>query len=378
MPAYVVVAWCNLLHNRRRGVVSTLGVGFTILLLFMQLGFLNSAKKGATLVYEDLAFDAVLVSDRYQSIAAPGYVNPVRLAQARAVVGVDAVAPFHIVNSGWENQVNGQRLEIMVLGVPGEARWLRNAGWLAGRERLERTDAVLIDAYSSRDYGDITLGATAEINGRRLEIVGGFNQGMSMFSEGAAALNVQSLDRVMPGQSRRPSLGLLQFTAGADVGLNMAALREAIPGDTRVLTRAELMQGDQDYFVSVKPVGVVFKIGALVALLAGAVLLYQVVSAEISHRTHEYATMRAMGMGNGFVYRVCVTQSLFYGAAGFVPAWLAARVVFTTVRELSRLPMELSWQLSLQVAALVVLLCLASCLLASSRLRRADPTELFG
>lgn len=377
MPTYLLVAWRNLLHNRRHTFAASGGVGFAILLVFIQLGFLDAAKRGSTLVYTDLAFDVALVSERYQSVASPGRLDPVRLAQARSIAGVAEVAPFHMVNAQWRNTATDRSFPIMLLGVPDEPRWFVNPGLRTGAPALRQGDAVLMDSFSNVEFGNLSDGAEADINSQRLVIAGRFEQGMSMFSEGAAALGRNALERVKRGASASPSLGLVRLDDGADVRRVVAALRASMPDDTRVLTRAELIRGDQDYFVAVKPVGIVFKLGVFVALAAGTVILYQVLSTEITTRLPEYATMKAMGLGNAFLYRIGLAQALLYGIFGYGPALLAAWAVFRVVFALSRLPAQITPALAAQVAGLLLGLCAFSCLLALRRVRRADPAELF-
>jgi putative ABC transport system permease protein len=155
------------------------------------------------------------------------------------------------------------------------------------------------------------------------------------------------------------------------------ALREALPDDTRALTREEFIRADQEYFVAVKPVGLVFKVGAFVALLSGAVILFQVLSAEIASRLPEFATMKAMGLGDGFLHRLGIAQAAMYCLFGYIVAIFVSWGLFHLVRALSRLPMEITPVLVLQVAAMVAVLCGVSCALALRRVRRADPADLF-
>ncbi len=377
MPTYLHVAWCNLLHNRRHTLTATGGIGFAVLLVFIQLGFLDAARRGSTLVYADLAFDVALVSDRYQSVAAPGKLDPIRLAQARSVAGVADTSAFYLVNAAWRNTATDRTFPIMLLGVPGEPHWFTNPGLRAGATALRGGEAVLMDAFSIADFGDLSTGAPAEINGKRLVVAGQFTQGMSMFSEGAAALSRNALDRVARGVTANPSLGLIQVTPGTDPRRVVAALRAILPADTRALTREELIRGDQDYFVAVKPVGIVFKLGVFVALAAGSVILFQVLSTEITTRLPEYATMKAMGLANGFIHRIGIAQALLYGDFGYAAALLIAAFVFHLVFALSRLPTRVTPSLALDVAGLLLGVCIGSCLLALRRVRRADPAELF-
>ena len=62
-----------------------------------------------------------------------------------------------------------------------------------------------------------------------------------------------------------------------------------------IMTRQELIDREENYFVNVKPVGIMFRVGMLVAFIVGAVILYQILASEITNRLKEFATMKAMG-----------------------------------------------------------------------------------
>ena len=59
------LAWHNLLHSKVRSGVAIAGVTFAIVLMFMQLGFLEAVKISATLIYDVLDFDICLRSRDY-------------------------------------------------------------------------------------------------------------------------------------------------------------------------------------------------------------------------------------------------------------------------------------------------------------------------
>ena len=54
------LAWKNLVHNKVRTAVALAGVGFAVILMFMQIGFKEAIKKTATQIYDALDFDLML------------------------------------------------------------------------------------------------------------------------------------------------------------------------------------------------------------------------------------------------------------------------------------------------------------------------------
>src|SRR2546427_9510361 len=90
------LAWLNLVHQKKRTLVAVAGVAFAALLVFMQLGFFGAAESTATIVYDQLNYDIILVSPQYIDINRAGTFPAERLHQALAVPGVERVAPVYV------------------------------------------------------------------------------------------------------------------------------------------------------------------------------------------------------------------------------------------------------------------------------------------
>jgi putative ABC transport system permease protein len=172
-------------------------------------------------------------------------------------------------------------------------------------------------------------------------------------------------------------LGLVRVRPGADPAQVRKALRQALPSDVVIWGRQELLDKEQAYFLSVKPVGIMFQAGALVSLVVGGVILFQVLSTEISNKLNEFATMKAMGYGDRHIYWVGIQQALLYAGFSYLIAMLGAWGIFSLAYRLSRLPIYFTADLAGQVLAMTLGVCSLSGVLALQKVRRADPAELF-
>ncbi len=105
--------------------------------------------------------------------------------------------------------------------------------------------------------------------------------------------------------------------------------------------------------------------------------LFQVLSADAASRMPEYATLKAMGYTDGFVYRVVFQQGLIYVAVGFVPAFGLSLLLYWLLRVLARLPAYMTAGRVFWVAVLSGVMCAAAGVLAARKLRAADPADLF-
>src|SRR2546421_7546559 len=104
------LAWKNITHNKLRTTTSLVGVGFAILLIFMQMGFYDACFRSSTRVFDQLDFDVALVSPQYVHLRASGSIRKDRLQQARAINGVANAVPLYVGNGIWRNpQTHWQR-----------------------------------------------------------------------------------------------------------------------------------------------------------------------------------------------------------------------------------------------------------------------------
>src|SRR5687768_1849104 len=96
------LAWKNLVHNKVRTSVALAGVGFAVILIFMQLGFLGAVRKTATQIYDALDFDLMLRSPAYLHLTEPRSFPRERVFQAASLPEVQRAQPFYLALSEWQ------------------------------------------------------------------------------------------------------------------------------------------------------------------------------------------------------------------------------------------------------------------------------------
>jgi putative ABC transport system permease protein len=391
------LARSNLWYQRLRTLVSLGGVAFAVLLIFSQLGFLGAVDRTATLLFDRLDFDLLLASSEYLDLNTPEDFPRLRLAQADAVAGVESVRPFSVGLGLWRgprpdssSQVDPRRWNILILGVrPDDLHHVfRNSGQGVFRDReelvaietaLARPDAVLIDRRSWPDYGspeDLRPGAVVEVNEQRLELAGNFEIGTGFGYNGLLLASEATLSRVAGAEPHRVTFGLVKLRPGADPHEVKNRLNELLP-DARAYTREEINAKETTYWVQQTAVGRFFTLGVAVALVVGVIFVYQMMAADIRNHLAEYATIKAIGYRNGYLFRVILWQAGLLALVGFVPGLLASLGIYELTRQAARIPIGMTTNRAVFVLLLTMGMCLFSGLLALRKLRAADPADLF-
>lgn len=378
MTGGTALALRNVQHARARSLAALFGVSFAILLVFMQLGFRSAAERSATLLYDALDFDVVVCSPQYMFVARPREFPRALLERARAVPGVASARRLLVGWGEWRNPHTGLGWGMLVLGVdPGEPPF-REAAINELLPRLTVLDTALVDSFSRPEYGPQEPGARGELGGHRLRLVGRYAVGTGFVAGATVLTSPRTFLRAFPARSADAvGLGLVKVRPGASAEAVARQLDAVLGPSAQALTRAELSARERHYWLDVKPIGIMFTSGVVVAFLVGAVILYQVLASEVQNRLREYATLKALGYPDRFVSGVVFQQALIFAAVGFLPAWLWALLLYALVRHQAYLPLFMEGERVLGVAALAVAMSLGASFLAVRKLRQADPADLF-
>lgn len=376
------LALLNLLHDKTRTLVAIAGVSFAVVLVLMQLGFLNSVRLTATEVYDQLNFDVVLVSPRYLYISKAGEFPRTRLFLAESTPGVADVRPLYLGFNFWLNrdptEPNPSRRGIFVIGFNLEKPVFRLPTLQGNLSPLKQPGHVYMDTFSRKQFGRWRNNNKLEVGGRRIQVVGEFSMGTGFGADGDIIVSDQTFRRLFPNRSlEQVSLGLVRIAPGADAQEVAARLERRLPPDVKVYTREQIEDLERTHWVNRTSVGIIFTLGVVVGFIVGTAIVYQVLSSDIANHIAEYATLKAMGYGPGYLAGVVLTQALILAVLGFLPGWAISRSLYFITSESAKIPMELGPKLSLGVLAMSVAMCSISGLASLRKVTTADPADLF-
>jgi putative ABC transport system permease protein len=372
------VAWRILTHEVGRSLLAIGGMIVAVLMIFLQLGFYAAIPAGGTLVYDHMMFDIALTSTHYVFQGqAPSFPRR-RLYQALAHGDVATVAPLYMGVVNWINEADGGRYEAFLIGFRLEDRIFDSPDVTRQLNILRRDDTVLVDTATYPMFGKLEANRITEMSNRTITIGGTYQLGIGFLGLGVALASDQNFLRLQPDRSLSTvSLGLVRLKPGADPDRVANALRAIMPADTRVFTRSEFLQYETGYWVERTSTGQVFGFGVVVALIVGAVILYQTLSTQVSRQLPQYATLKAMGYNNGYLRGIVVCLALMMSVTALPLAYAAALLAYDYVHIATKLPIAMNDVRLIVVVALTLLMSTGAAVYAARALRRADPVDLF-
>ena len=378
------LGWLQLKHKPLRLLVALAGIAFAVLLIMMQLGFRSALFESAVRFHERFDYDIALFSPDSVFIVRPQTFSVRRLAQAQGFEAVDSVTPVYIFPSVWKNPWNNARRSINTVGFHPDDRLLDIEGFDAVRERLRQQDVVLFDRASRPEFGPVAAAIEAgervvtEINDREVEVTGLVEMGTSFGIDGTVVTSDDNWLRLFPDKPRSEiQLGLVRLKDGYSPNDIRDQIDAWLPDDVLVMTKPQFVQREKNYWNSATPIGYVFAFGAIMGFVVGAIIVYQILFADVSEHLNEYATLRAIGYPNRFVTGIVLQQAAILAVLGFLPGLGVAWWLYGKAAAATNLPLYVTADRAGTVFALTLAMCAVSGFLAVRKVRRLDPAEVF-
>ena len=282
---------------------------------------------------------------------------------------------------------------------------------------LRNSSKLLIDDGSHDDYGPWNgvyftkddLRRNADIYQREFEIAGLYELGTGLAANGAVVMGEKGFGRIWPGlpTSHFTSLALIttedkspdavqravnsirERTLGSKTEEESGGIVGSITrwfgilpelkanGAVEVLTKQQAKEREVYRWLWQTPIGLIFQMGVVLALIVGAAIVYMILSTDVANRLPEYATLLAMGYSRMYLAGIVMTQAILLCILGFVCAWGIAEVLYRITYWLSNLPLEMNPTRVVTVLVLGLVMCCVSGLFALRKLWKAEPASLF-
>lgn len=375
MSLVMTLAWRNLFHDRLRFVATLVGIVFSVVLVMIQMGLFLGFGHMVTTMIDHANADVWVLPKGAKCFEDPSALDVKLRDKAAAVDGVASVAPLVIGFSDWRLD-SGEVTPIFIVGADVKSDALRPWNVVEGDVRsLSQWGTVVVDRSYFDRLGVKKVGDTAEIRGHKVKVVA-LTDGIRSFTTTPYVFVDQKDARFYTGTlpSRASDL-LVRLKSDADRAKTIQAIRDRV-GDAEVLTSGEFQKRSRSFWLFGTGAGAALFAGALLGVIVGTVIVAQTLYSSTKDHLSEFATLRAMGSSNNYIYAVIIYQALFNAVIGFV---IAAGIGFVVVRmtEKSALPIVITPWLVAALFGLTVVMCVASGLVAIVRVVRIDPARVF-
>lgn len=377
------IGWLQLTHRRGRFAAALAGVALANVLVFVQLGLMNSMGAATLKPYGFLRADIMISAGDANALTEGGNVARQWMLQALADPDVVDGMGLFVGNVTWDR--GGGDITFTTFGIDPARPAFVAPGIVPDIVQLQVQGAAILDrlarGLSPEEAAAIRPQTPLrfEAQGRTLTAMTTFAGGGGFGADGFMLVSDQTfLSLVSSRTSTAPDHILLRLRPGADVAATVTRLHALISDQSlRIRSYADAAQEDLRYQQTQRPTGVIFGFGVLIGVLVGLVIVYQVLSADVADHLREYATFKAMGYGPRFFLGIVLEEALVLGLFGFVPGVLIGSGILTLMGAVTTLPLTMTPGMAVTVFLGTVVFSALSGTIATRRLAAADPADLF-
>ena len=218
----------------------------------------------------------------------------------------------------------------------------------------------------------------AEVNARRIKVVGTTTIGASFNVEGNLVTSDANFIRLFPERSPAAiDVGVVRLRPDADPRQVKADLQRIYGSDLLVLTIDEFADREKDFLLRTRPVGFIFSVGTVVGFFVGFAIVYQVLFTDVNNHLPQYATLKAIGYTDSYLRMIVLQEALILSLLGYFPGAVLAAGLYVLIVNTVGLPMYMTFGRAVLIFALTVVMCVFSGLVAMRKLKQADPANVF-
>lgn len=381
------LAWANLTYQPRRLIASISGVSFAVLLMFMFKGIENAFYDSQIQLLQRLNGEILLVNRLKYTMFIPEQFARNRLDRAQGFAGVVAAYPLYMTTGDWKNPLTKAVRSVRVLAFNPHDPVLPIPGVVEHQSDLQAPWTALLDEKGKAEIGPKQAGIVTELSEQQVRVVGTFRMGTDFASEnGNIIMSDQNLLRYFtnlePGRKSRGfntvDIGLIKVAPTANVNALVQVMRQQLPNDVAVWTKDEFLTKEKTYWRNSTSIGFVFSLLATMGFAVGIILAYQILYTDIADHSAEYATLKAMGYADRFLFGIVLQESLILAAIGFIPGLGMSLVLYQVTANATGLLMQMTAVRAASILAATFLMCSISGTIAVRSIQSADPAEVFG
>lgn len=381
------LAWFNLTYRLRRLVTAVSGVSFAVLLMFMFKGIENAFYDSQIQLLQRLNGEILLVNRVKYTMFIPEQFARRRLYQAQGFEGVIAAYPLYMTSGNWKNPTTKTIRSVRVLAFNPDDPILPIQGVVEHQTELQKPWTVLIDERGKDEVGPKQAGIVTELSEKQAHVIGTFQIGTDFASEnGNLIMSDQNFLRYFanldPGETSRTlntvDIGVIKVASNTDIDALAQVMRQQLPTDVAIWTKAEFLERERQYWRNSTSVGFIFSLLASMSFVVGIILVYQILYTDVTDHQAEYATLKAMGYPNRFLFGIVLQESLMLAVIGFFPGLGMSLILYQITANATGLVMFMTIMRAINILAATFLMCLISGAIAIRRIQVADPAEVFG
>lgn len=372
----VDLATKSLLHDKLRFLITVSGVAFAVTLVFVQVGLFLGLMDNASLTIDQIDADLWVTSHNTANVDFAHTFPETYIKRVRSIEGVaraDNLIVWFMNASLPSGAVEGTE----VYALENFERWNFPQNVIEGDVAdLRRGPYMMLDDSAKKRWGAFAVGEYREVLGRRLKIIGRTVDAKSFTTTPLTFMDYRLAQSLAESDLRgNTTYVLVKLAPGTDVEAVRAEIQRRLPFND-VFTRAEWATRSRTYWIDSTGLGLNMYITVFLGCLVGIVVVAQTLYTSTMEHIREFGTVKAIGGGNGEIYKILGKQATIAAIAGFA---LGALQAFALRPVMAKIDLKLIIPMELYVLVLIgaLALCLAAAMISFRKVARIDPALVF-
>lgn len=377
VPMVVKLAYRNLFHDRLSFFVTIIGIIFSVVLVAVQCGIYLGSQKKIAAVLDAAPADLWVVPLGTKSYDDPSPLSGRERHMALSVPGVASAEDMVVSFARWRKPEGGTNTVLLIGTATDSPDALPKPASIqeGALQDLDGPSTVAIDKSYFADLGIKELRDQAEVNGVRVEVAAVTKRVRSFTTLPFVFTSIEEARRLTGVGRDQASYQRVKLIEGADIEQVRADIQQRLP-DTEVLSQDEFRKRSLAYWLFQTGAGAALIAGAVLGLIVGIVIVAQTLYSSTKDHINEFATLRALGAGAGYIVKVILLQAVLSGVIGYTLGMILSLGVIQAAQD-TKLTIVMTPELAATLAAVTIGMCIFAAISAIIKVVRIDPAVVF-
>ena len=362
--------WRTLLHHPFRLLLTVSGLALCIVLILFILGVYHGVATGSVDYVRKSAADIWILQANTNNIMRGTSVLPAsfcdKIRKDRRIASVDPVLMLFT-----NIEIGNERTTALLTGYTAGA--MGGPPVISSGRELRTDGEIVLDQAFARKH-DIGVGQCVRIRGDSLAVVG-LSSGTNAFVTQYAFVTLAYQQSILEVPNLA-SFFIVRLVPGSSVSAVMHDINRKFPERVSTFSHAAFLENN----IAEVEAGIVplFFAIALIGGIVLSIILSLILSVNILERRNDYAVMKIIGAPSAYLRRSVVLQSLLLASLSEVVGLLLLHPIIAMIESVTpELAAVVTFQHVVLITGAVITLSTISGLLASTRVRRILPVEVF-
>ncbi|KAA9341026.1 ABC transporter permease [Adhaeribacter soli] len=305
-----------MIYDKAKTIGALLGVVIANFLIGQQSGIFIFLTNAMSALVDNTPTGLWIVDENTTNVNALGQIDVRTGRQAESIPGVAKAYPY-VVSGGSAKFKNGKSFGVLLIG--SEPPYFKGGPWnlMQGSTfDLLRDYAITTEYFDRESLGGTGYGDDFEINGHRVEVVAQ-TRGARGFGAAYVFTTIARARAIGNVPENKVNAYLVDLKPGANPDSVRNAINRHIYG-VRAWTPEEFSKA------TVKTVlgssGIAISTGSLIAfaVVSGLVIIGLTLYSAAVDRIKDYATIKAIGADNSYIWQLILTQALLIATVGYL------------------------------------------------------------